>query len=76
MFGMVVKRLREAKGLTQQALADKAKITHAYIAMLETGVLTNPTIDTLKRLAIALTVTVAELIGEGKPARKRAGRQK
>ena len=61
-FGMVLKRLREARGLTQQALADKAKVTDAYIAMLETGVRTNPTIDTLKRLAKALKVPVTELL--------------
>ena len=61
-FGMVLKRLREARGLTQQALADKAKVTDAYIAMLETGVRTNPTIDTLKKLAKALKVPVAELL--------------
>ena len=61
-FGMVLKRLREARGLTQQALADKAKVTDAYIAMLETGVRTNPTIDTLKKLAKALKVPVADLL--------------
>jgi transcriptional regulator with XRE-family HTH domain len=59
---MVLKRLREARGLTQQALADKAKVTDAYIAQLETGVRTNPTIDTLKKLAKALKVTVGELV--------------
>lgn len=61
-FSMVLKRLREARGLTQQALADQAKVTDAYIAMLETGVRTNPTIDTLKKLAKALKVTVGELL--------------
>ena len=57
-----VKRIRKVKGLTQQALADKAKVTDAYIAMLETGVRTNPTNDTLKKLAKALKVPVAELL--------------
>jgi len=61
-FGMVLKRLREAKGLTQQALADKAQVTDAYIAMLETGVRTNPTIDTLKKLAKALKVKLTDLL--------------
>ena len=61
--GLVIKKLREEKGLSQRALADKAKVTDAYIAMLETGVRTNPTIDTLKRLAKALGVTVGELVG-------------
>ncbi len=60
--GTVIKKLREEKGLSQQALAKKAKVTDAYIAMLETGVRNNPTIDTLKRLAKALKVKVGELL--------------
>ncbi len=60
-IGPVLKKLREAKGLSQQALAKKAKVTDAYIAMLETGVRKNPTVDTLKRLAKALDVPVGEL---------------
>jgi transcriptional regulator with XRE-family HTH domain len=61
-IGAVLKKLREAKGLSQQALSKKAKVTGAYIAMLETGVRNNPTIDTLKRLAKALDVPVGELL--------------
>ena len=54
--------LREAQGLSQHALAKKAKVTPPYITMLETGARTNPTIDTLKRLAKALKVTVGTLV--------------
>lgn len=61
-IGAVLKKLREAKGLSQQALAKKAKVTDAYIAMLETGVRKNPTVDTLKRLAKALDVPVRDLL--------------
>ncbi len=61
-LGTVIKKLREEKGLSQQALAKKAKVTDAYIAMLETGVRKNPTIDTLKRLAKALKVKVGDLL--------------
>jgi len=59
---MVLKELREAQGLSQHALAKKAKVTPPYITMLETGARTNPTIDTLKRLAKALKVKVGELV--------------
>jgi transcriptional regulator with XRE-family HTH domain len=59
---MVLKELREAQGLSQHALAKKAKVTAPYITMLESGVRTNPTIDTLKKLAKALKVTVGELV--------------
>ncbi len=60
--GTMIKKLREQRGLSQRALADKAKVTDAYIAMLETGVRKNPTIDTLKRLAKALKVKVGKLL--------------
>lgn len=67
--GTVIKKLREEKGLSQQALAKKAKVTDAYIAMLETGVRRNPTIYTLRRLAKALGVSVDELLGEQRSIR-------
>ena len=61
--GRTIKRLRDAKGWTQQELADRAKVTDAYITQLETGVRTNPSLAVLKRLAKALGVPVAELLG-------------
>ena len=59
---MNVKRLRNQRGLTQVELAKKAKVSQAFIAQLETGEQTNPTLDTVKRLAKALKVTVGELV--------------
>jgi len=60
---MNLKTLRTARGLTQVALAKKAKMQQTYVAQLETGVEDNPTLDTLRRLAKALKVTVGELVG-------------
>ena len=47
----------------------------SYVALfrLESGA-TDPRLGTLRKLGKALNVSVAELIGEGKPARKRARR--
>lgn len=59
---MNVKHLRTQRSLTQIALAKKARVSQAFIAQLETGAETNPTLDTLRRLAKALKVTVAELV--------------
>ena len=58
----MVKELREARGWSQRDLAARAKVTGAYIAQLETGARTNPTIDTLKRLAKALKVKPGKLL--------------
>lgn len=61
-LGLMVKRLRKSKGLSMADLAARAKVTDAYIAMLETGVRKNPSLATLKRLAKALKVKVGELL--------------
>jgi transcriptional regulator with XRE-family HTH domain len=59
---MKLKALRTARGLTQVALAKKMKRKQAYIAQLESGTESNPTLDTLRRLAKALNTTVGELV--------------
>ena len=54
-------------------MADKVGMSYVALFRLESG-LTDPRLGTLRRLAKALGVTVADLIGEGKPARRRARR--
>lgn len=62
MLSRILQKLRKAKGLTQAELAKKAKVTQAYVAMLERGVKKNPSLAILRRLAKALGVPVAELL--------------
>jgi XRE family transcriptional regulator of biofilm formation len=59
---VVITKLRERQGLTQRALAKKAQVTAAYVAMIETGVRKNPSVRVLKRLAKALGVPVGKLL--------------
>jgi XRE family transcriptional regulator of biofilm formation len=59
---MVITKLREGQRLTQRELAKKAKVTAAYVAMIETGVRKNPSLAILKRLAKALGVPVTALL--------------
>ena len=61
-LAQIILRLRAAKGLSQKALAARAKVTQGYIAQLETGTRKNPSLPALKRLAKALGVDVAELL--------------
>jgi transcriptional regulator with XRE-family HTH domain len=61
-IGMKLKALREANGLSQDALAKKAKIAREYVNRLEAG-RHDPTVGTLQRLAKALGVPVTELLG-------------
>ena len=58
---MTLKRYREAKGLSQDALARKARISREYVTKLEAGRY-DPTVGVLKRLAKALGVPVTELL--------------
>jgi DNA-binding Xre family transcriptional regulator len=61
-LAMKLKRIRQAKGLTQVALAKKVKMPQPYLARLESGAETNPKLDALRRLAKALRCKVSELV--------------
>ena len=61
-LSQVLRTLRTGKGLTQVQLATKAKVTQAYVAKLERGDKTNPSLEILKRLAKALGVAVTKLL--------------
>ncbi len=61
-FKDMLRKLREAKGMTQEQLAERVGVTREYITMLESGARANPTIDTLKKLAKVLKVKVGELV--------------
>jgi transcriptional regulator with XRE-family HTH domain len=62
-FGVRLRTLREQRSLTQKALAKKARLSQGYIIRLETGTKANPSLDVLSRLAKALKVPVADLLG-------------
>lgn len=66
-------RIREEKGYSLRRLADKVGMSYVALYRLECGE-TDPRLETLRKLARALNVTVAELIGERKPARRRVRR--
>ena len=57
-----IKKLREAKGLSQEKLARLADVANNTLIKMESGENQNPTLDTLKKVAKALDVSVDELI--------------
>ena len=57
-----VKQLREKLGLSQEKLARLADVSNNTVINIEAGKQDNPTIDTLKKVAKALNVSVEELI--------------
>jgi transcriptional regulator with XRE-family HTH domain len=56
-----LRRLRHARGLSQEELADRAEIDRTYVSALEREVYA-ASIDVLDRLAKALRVDSAELL--------------
>ena len=65
-----LRRLREAQGLSLRALADKVGMSYVALYHLEAGD-ADPRLSTLRALAKTLGVTVAEIIGERRPATRR-----
>jgi transcriptional regulator with XRE-family HTH domain len=61
-IGKNIKKLRQAKDLSQDRLSKLADVSYNSIIKLETGGITNPTIETLQKIAKALDVSVDELI--------------
>ena len=64
-FGRNVRQLREAKGWSQEDLADASSLHRTYISGVERGA-RNPTISVVMRLADALGVPPADLFAQGK----------
>lgn len=61
-IGKNIQRIRKEKGLTQDELARKADMPYATLAKIESGMVRNPTINTIIKLAVALNVTLDQLI--------------
>lgn len=74
-----LRRLRVARGWSQDGLALESQIDRSYVGRLERKG-ENPTVDMLDRLAKILQVHVSELLaepspGDPPPSRLRAGRK-
>ena len=73
-FGPAVRQHRELVRLSQEDLADRAKLDRTYVSGIERGK-RNPTLDVLQRLSTALGVDLdvifatAREIGSGRKAR-------
>jgi transcriptional regulator with XRE-family HTH domain len=61
-LGEAIRRSREKRGLSQEALADAADIHITHLGGLERGV-RNPSYATLLRLSKALGIEPGELVG-------------
>ena len=60
-FGLKVRGFREAKGMSQEALANAANLHRTHISLIERG-RRSVRLETVERLAIALEVQPAQLM--------------
>ena len=57
-----IKKLREKQGISQEKLARLADVSNNTIVNIEAGKQKNPTINTLRKIARALKISVNNLI--------------
>jgi len=60
-LGQNVKRLREAKGWSQEDYADRAGIHRTYVSDIERGA-RNPTITVVEKLAMPFEIPAGQLL--------------
>lgn len=60
-IGKKIKRYRKKLGISQDTLSKKAGLAFHTVAKIETGATPNPTIETVKKIADVLEVSLDEL---------------
>jgi transcriptional regulator with XRE-family HTH domain len=65
-IGYHVMAWRRRLGLTQAALADRARLSRPYLSRLEKGK-ADPALSSLRRLALALEISIGQLVEELPP---------
>lgn len=60
-FPGVVRRLREAKGWSQEELAERADLNRSYVGEIERGV-AMPSLSTISKLALGLELKPSSLL--------------
>lgn len=62
-FGEAVRKRRKELSLSQEELAERAKLHRTYIGMIERGE-KNLTLTNIEKLAVSLNCSISELTGE------------
>jgi transcriptional regulator with XRE-family HTH domain len=62
MFLKNLVKIRKKKKLTQRQLAEKSGVSYNTIIKMERGGIKNPKIETVSKLADALSVSIDELV--------------
>lgn len=59
-FGLILKELRQEKGLSQESLANQSDIDRTYISDIEKGE-RNISLNIIERLSVTLQISLSEL---------------
>ena len=62
IIGSRIKKLRLKAELTQESLARKANIPYTTLTKVESGVIKNPSVKVIAKIADALGVSMEELV--------------
>jgi len=63
-LGKQLQRMRQAAGITQQELCQRASLSYSTLAKIERGAIKSPSIFTIQNIAQALGTNLTELMGE------------
>jgi transcriptional regulator with XRE-family HTH domain len=61
-IGKRIQKVRKELGMTQQELADKSGVLLTTVTKIENGIIKNPTIEKLAKLAEALDISIDKLV--------------
>ena len=62
-LGESIQQARQAHGLTQQELCNKAELSYSTLAKIERGAIKTPSVFTVARIASVLGVSLDSLLG-------------
>ena len=66
-LGKSLQKARQAAGLTQQELCQRANLSYSTLAKIERGAIKSPSIFTIQSIAAALGVSLVDLMGDITP---------
>ena len=61
MYNIIIKQIREEKGLTMKKLSEISNVSVGYICHLENGTRTHPSIEVMEKIAKALNKPISEI---------------
>ena len=65
-LGSIIRRTRKSQGMTLESLSDKTGLSLSFISQVERGI-TNSSINSLRKIALALNIPLGSFFEEGSP---------